>query len=33
VSANDWAGGRVALVRDPDGNLIEPFQQIPMAHA
>jgi lactoylglutathione lyase len=26
-------GGRVAYLRDPDGNLIELFQQIPMAHA
>ena len=29
VDRGDW-GGRVAYVRDPSGNLIELFQQIPM---
>jgi lactoylglutathione lyase len=29
VDRPDW-GGRVAYVRDPDGHLIELFQQIPM---
>jgi lactoylglutathione lyase len=29
VSRPDW-GGRVAHVRDPDGNLFELFQTIPM---
>ena len=31
VSKAAW-GGRVAYVRDPDGNLFELFQTIPMAH-
>ena len=30
VDQPDW-GGRVAYLRDPDGNLIELFQTIPMA--
>jgi catechol 2,3-dioxygenase-like lactoylglutathione lyase family enzyme len=30
VSKPEW-GGRVAYVRDPDGNLFELFQPIPMA--
>jgi lactoylglutathione lyase len=30
VDRPDW-GGRVAYLRDPDGNLIELFQTIPMA--
>jgi catechol 2,3-dioxygenase-like lactoylglutathione lyase family enzyme len=30
VDRPDW-GGRVAYVRDPDGNLFELFQSIPMA--
>jgi lactoylglutathione lyase len=30
VDQPEW-GGRVAYVRDPDGNLIELFQTIPMA--
>jgi lactoylglutathione lyase len=30
VDSPDW-GGRVAYVRDPSGNLIELFQQIPMS--
>jgi lactoylglutathione lyase len=30
VDRPDW-GGRVAYVRDPDGNLIELFQTIPMS--
>ncbi len=30
VDQGDW-GGRVAYVRDPSGNLIELFQQIPTA--
>ena len=30
VSKAEW-GGRVAYVRDPDGNLFELFQSIPMA--
>jgi hypothetical protein len=33
VSAKEGAGGRVAQMRDPDGYLVEPFQQTPMAHA
>ena len=32
VDRADW-GGRVAYVRDPSGNLIEFFQQIPMEEA
>lgn len=32
VDQPEW-GGRVAYLRDPDGNLIELFQQIPMANA
>jgi lactoylglutathione lyase len=31
VDRPDW-GGRVAYVRDPDGNLFELFQSIPMSH-
>jgi lactoylglutathione lyase len=31
VSKAEW-GGRVAYVRDPDGNLFELFQSIPMTH-
>jgi lactoylglutathione lyase len=31
VSQPEW-GGRVAYLRDPDGNLVELFQQIPMEH-
>jgi lactoylglutathione lyase len=30
VDRPDW-GGRVAWLRDPDGNLVELFQQIPMS--
>jgi predicted enzyme related to lactoylglutathione lyase len=32
VSRPDW-GGRVAYLRDPEGNLLELFQEIPMEHA
>jgi catechol 2,3-dioxygenase-like lactoylglutathione lyase family enzyme len=32
VDQPEW-GGRVAYLRDPGGNLIELFQQIPMARA
>jgi catechol 2,3-dioxygenase-like lactoylglutathione lyase family enzyme len=32
VDQPEW-GGRVAYLRDPDANLIELFQQIPMARA
>jgi catechol 2,3-dioxygenase-like lactoylglutathione lyase family enzyme len=32
VSQPEW-GGRVAYLRDPDGNLVELFQQIPMEPA
>jgi catechol 2,3-dioxygenase-like lactoylglutathione lyase family enzyme len=31
VDQPEW-GGRVAYLRDPDGNLFELFQTIPMAH-
>jgi lactoylglutathione lyase len=31
ISRPDW-GGRVAYLRDPDGNLFELFQEIPMEH-
>ena len=31
VDRPEW-GGRVAYVRDPDGNLFELFQPIPMSH-
>jgi lactoylglutathione lyase len=30
VDRPDW-GGRIAYLRDPDGNLVELFQQIPMS--
>ena len=32
VDQPEW-GGRVAYLRDPDGNLVELFQQLPMADA
>jgi lactoylglutathione lyase len=32
VSQPEW-GGRVAYLRDPDGNLVELFQPIPLARA
>ena len=32
VDQPEW-GGRVACLRDPDGNLVELFQQLPMADA